>query len=910
MRFDRLRLSNFKCYGDADLTLRGGVTVIYGLNGSGKSSLLEACFFALYGSRALAGTLDEVVTIGADKTEVELWFTHDGTEYHVERRVRATGETPSTDKCVLETPDGTVEGARDVRGYVEELLRMDAEAFVNCAYVRQGEVNKLINASPGQRQDMLDSLLQLGKLEEYRERASDARRGVGRVREDKRGALSQLDEQVADKEQKDLHDRLNALESDLAEATEEIANLEEQREKAVETRDRAQDLLDEYEDNRAELADLESDIDELREQVSETEREREDLADRVDDRQAERASVREDLADLLAETDLETGDGETADPEGADPDAVDPDAVAAEIEAVEAEAEDRRDDIAEERVDKNEQESKAETLREQAEDRERQAREAREEADELETELEETRETLAERREDVADLAATAENREAEFEDLASGVEASVAFGEAESFRESVAADLTEARERVTQLETEVETQREAIAETEALLEAGKCPECGQDVEGAPHVDTIDEDRERLADLESKLEEAREERERLAERLDRAERLVEVESEVAETRTQRENVEQLVSERESRLKEREESVESLREEADDLAAQADEKREAASDHEEAAAACRERIDEYETARTELRERRDRLERVAESLETVAELGEEVDRLREKRERLASFNDERREQLVEKRERRDQLREEFDESRVETAREERDRAEKYLEQVEPRLDDLRERRDDLQASVGAVKKDIEQLERLRERRERLAERVEWLDSLYEEAETLQRMYGDLRADLRQRNVESLEAMLNEIFELVYQNDSYDRIELSGEYELTVHQKDGEPLDPEQLSGGERALFNLSLRCAIYRLLAEGIEDAAPLPPLILDEPTVFLDSGHVSQLVELVETMREYGVEQILVVSHDEELVSAAEDLVRVRKDARTNRSTVTREDPAEQLLAD
>jgi exonuclease SbcC len=175
-------------------------------------------------------------------------------------------------------------------------------------------------------------------------------------------------------------------------------------------------------------------------------------------------------------------------------------------------------------------------------------------------------------------------------------------------------------------------------------------------------------------------------------------------------------------------------------------------------------------------------------------------------------------------------------------------------------------------------------------------------------LYEEAEQLQEMYGDLRAELRRRNVESLEAMLNEVFDLVYRNDSYSRIELSGEYELTVYQKDGEPLEPEQLSGGERALFNLSLRCAIYRLLAEGIEGGAPMPPLILDEPTVFLDSGHVSQLVELVRAMRDYGVEQILVVSHDDELVGAAEDLVRVSKDARTNRATVTREDPTEQLV--
>jgi len=198
----------------------------------------------------------------------------------------------------------------------------------------------------------------------------------------------------------------------------------------------------------------------------------------------------------------------------------------------------------------------------------------------------------------------------------------------------------------------------------------------------------------------------------------------------------------------------------------------------------------------------------------------------------------------------------------------------------------------------------VNSEIQELENLREERESLAERVDALEDLHEETSELEAMYGDLRAELRQRNVAELERTLNETFELVYGNDAYSHIELDGEYVLTVYQKDGEPLDPEQLSGGERALFNLSLRCAIYRLLS-GIEGAAPTPPLILDEPTVFLDSGHVSRLVRLVEEMRGFGVRQILIVSHDDELVGAADELVTVEKDPRTNRSTVRREDAAD-----
>jgi exonuclease SbcC len=46
-------------------------------------------------------------------------------------------------------------------------------------------------------------------------------------------------------------------------------------------------------------------------------------------------------------------------------------------------------------------------------------------------------------------------------------------------------------------------------------------------------------------------------------------------------------------------------------------------------------------------------------------------------------------------------------------------------------------------------------------------------------------------------------------------------------------------------------------------------------------------------------------MRDLGVEQILVVSHDEELVGAADDLVRVAKDPTSNRSRVERTNAVE-----
>lgn len=885
MRFDRIRLRNFKPYADTDLTLDDGVTVIHGLNGSGKSSLLEACFFALYGSKALDGTLDDAVTTGADETDVELWFTHGGESYQVTRELRRYGDSISTTKCVLEGPNGTVEGARDVREFIGgDLLRMDHEAFLNCAYVRQGEVNKLINASPSQRQDMIDDLLQLGKLEEYRERAGKARLGVQDVLADKRGGLNKLDEQIAEREEDDLHARLNSLETELGTIDDDIERFEGNREKAQSSLDEAEAVLEEQAEREAELEELSEEITDLEATVRETEGEREALLERITETR-ERIEERRESLDTLADD--------------ADLDAATPAAVEEERDRLDEREREVRDELQEASNRATAFENQSSNLGQRAEDLRKQATEKRERAERLETEADDAESKLADRKDQLEEVDDDLSAIEARFDD------APVEMGAAAAHRESIKTELSEVREEIQEVSGALTSARDSVAEAERLLDEGKCPECGQSVEGSPHVDSIEADRERVADLETELGELNERKAELSDGLETAESLVQAENRAQQRRESREIVTQGVEELRERIEENREEAESLREDATDLETQAEETADVAAEKTAEAEAAKARVEELESTLGSIDEQRERLTEVESTLDAIDDAESEVDRLREQRESKAELKAEQQTRLGGLREQREDIREAFDSQRVEEARTKKQKAADYLEKVKDKLEALRAKRDELQSKVGAVENAIEALEDLREQRESLAETVASLESLHDETQRLETMYGDLRAELRQRNVESLERMLNETFDLVYGNDAYSHIELDGEYDLTVYQKDGTPLAPEQLSGGERALFNLSLRCAIYRLLSEGIEGAAPTPPLILDEPTVFLDSGHVSRLVDLVEEMRGFGVRQILIVSHDDELRAAAEDLVVVEKDTTTNRSSIHREDAAE-----
>ena len=895
MRFDRLRLSNFKPYGDADVSLTDGVTVIHGLNGSGKSSLLEACFFALYGSKALSGTLADVISNGADDAAIELWFTHDGVDYHIERELTRSGDRVSTRTCVLEGDDGSGEpisrdGARAVREFVTDLLRMDSEAFVNCAYVRQGEVNKLINATPSQRQDMIDDLLQLGTLETYRERAGEARLAVSDLLQGARGSLETIDEQIEAKEEQNLHAKLNDLETTREEVDDDIDNYEQQREKANATLEDAESVLAEYEEHQAEIEELEAEIDDLETEISETETERDDLGDQRREAIEQRDDLEATLDEQLAETELT---------------AATPEAIADRRETLTDRYETLGEAIADLRVEATGYENQADNLRESASDLETQADDAAERVDTLESEAEEADANAEE-------CAAEREELDAERDELLEQFEAAepdIELGDADAHRDGLQTERQELGEELAETRTRLEAAREAVAEAEDLLAEGNCPTCGQPVEDAPHVDDLDAKRDRVEELETKIEELEAEQRTLAERIETAERLVEIETRIGDLDDEHERLtERIETDRETAAEKREQAA-TERDAAADKREEAADRREAADAKAADAEATRETIERKTDDRGAVSDALDRLDRLDATHTEIEELETRIADLTEQRETLAERNEERREWLADKREQRDDLREQFDDDRVATARERKQNAEAYLDDVDAELDDLRARRDELQNAIGGVTADIEQLEELREERDEIAERVDRLESVHDETQEVETMYGDLRAELRRRNVESLERMLNETFELVYGNDAYARIELDNEYDLTVYQKDGQPLAPEQLSGGERALFNLSLRCAIYRLLAEGIDGAAPTPPLILDEPTVFLDSGHVGRLVDLVEEMRGFGVRQILIVSHDEELVGAADELITVEKDPTTNRSTATRAaDPDLELL--
>ena len=233
MRITRLFLRNYRVYEDAlELEIPPGLVGIYGVNGAGKSALLESVLFTLWG-RARTSK-DEVRTSGVNGdciTEVE--FEHEGHLYVVRRTISGANNTVKASAMA----DGAQvsDGVRDTATYVHSVLGMDDAAFRSSVFAEQKQLAAFSNQRPGERRDLVLKLLGVTPLDLARDTARKDARVAREQLEHLKSVLPSLDElQVA---VDDARARADAATAEAA--TEEAA--------ATVARERADDLVAKYE---------------------------------------------------------------------------------------------------------------------------------------------------------------------------------------------------------------------------------------------------------------------------------------------------------------------------------------------------------------------------------------------------------------------------------------------------------------------------------------------------------------------------------------------------------------------------------------------------------------------------------------------------------------------------------------
>lgn len=137
---------------------------LVGPTGSGKSTVIDAICFALYGSvprYGNKGSVSPIVTMGAIEARVSLTFESAGRRYIATRVVRRGKTGASTREARLEVVDGDVLAgtAREIDGAVEALLGLTFEHFTRAVVLPQNEFARFLHDKPRDRQDLLTKLL-------------------------------------------------------------------------------------------------------------------------------------------------------------------------------------------------------------------------------------------------------------------------------------------------------------------------------------------------------------------------------------------------------------------------------------------------------------------------------------------------------------------------------------------------------------------------------------------------------------------------------------------------------------------------------------------------------------------------------------------------------------------------------
>jgi|FLYL01.1.fsa_nt_gi exonuclease SbcC len=178
MRPEKLRIQGFSAYkqpteldfSDAD------VFVLTGPTGSGKTSILDAICYALYGTVPRVGknAIEPVIALGCLEARVEFEFSIDSDPYRVVRVAKRT-KTGATSEAVLEggrfVGEDKVTGSIQVTRAVEGLLGLTFDHFVKSVLLPQGQFAAFLHDDPRGRQGLIEKLLDMGIYERVREKA-------------------------------------------------------------------------------------------------------------------------------------------------------------------------------------------------------------------------------------------------------------------------------------------------------------------------------------------------------------------------------------------------------------------------------------------------------------------------------------------------------------------------------------------------------------------------------------------------------------------------------------------------------------------------------------------------------------------------------------------------------------------
>jgi exonuclease SbcC len=854
----RLRIAGFLSYRDpVDLDFDAiNLACISGHNGAGKSSLLDAFTWSLFGEARGKGM--DVINLSQDvkAAEVALTFSYEGNVYRVQRTL------PRNKSTVLEfqvlddksdTGDGgrwrplTEKTTRDTQARIEQTLRLDYETFINASFFLQGKADQFTQKKASERKTVLSSILGLEIWDTYKDRTAERRRELETEVTEIDGRVAEIDAELGEEDERRRR----------------LAELEETLKQLMKAREAQESALENIRRNSALVNEQRKTVVAAQSQLKRAQ----DALTSVEAKIAVKESERAEYLDLVER--------------------------AKDIESSYKAWQKARKEL--EVFD-----TKAAEFREHDEKRQPLLRAIEVEKAKLEQEGEELEKQLAV----VSGQLAAVDELQKQL-----GL-AQEALGEAEAKikeRAELETQRNEARERQAALKAENESLRREMDELKSRIEALKvadgaeCPLCGQPLSESHRKSTLKEleqtGKERGDTFRANKKTIEDSDKQIAEFDASVKQLAGAENErlrqsnaISQLTLQLESIQQQSKEWEKtgakRLKEIEKALESSK-----YAAEA-QKTLKALDKELARLGYD--VSAHENKRKEESELRG-VEEESRKLESARELskriGKEIEELKEESEKKKAEVAEHEKAFAE----------------AEKVLTDSELGAPNLQEAENKLFELREDENRVRDEAGAARQRVDVLTTLRTRRAEYERQREELNQNIVQHKTLERAFGKdgVPALLIEQALPQIQQKANDILERLSDGTMMIQFVTQAEYRdkkrddlketLDIHISDSSGMrDYEMYSGGEAFRVNFAIRLALSEILAQ--RKGARLQTLVIDEGFGSQDALGRQRLVEAINAVKN-DFAKIFIITHLEELKDAFPNRIEIEK---TDRGSAVR----------
>jgi DNA repair protein SbcC/Rad50 len=168
MKIEVVQLENIRSHVKSTVPFTRGFNCVVGGVGCGKSSVMYAIDFALFGD-SIARSFDYLLREGADFGKVMVQFSQNGNTYRITRGLRRKGKGISQDnECLkLYEEDNLIASIKNdaIAEQIKAITGLDKELYREIVWFRQEHLKELLDAAPRDRQKRLDELFGLSDYE-------------------------------------------------------------------------------------------------------------------------------------------------------------------------------------------------------------------------------------------------------------------------------------------------------------------------------------------------------------------------------------------------------------------------------------------------------------------------------------------------------------------------------------------------------------------------------------------------------------------------------------------------------------------------------------------------------------------------------------------------------------------------